>query len=289
MSMETTSRRFPAQSAAAVKDANLQRALARMHGGFVVNRASAVAQLPEFDALRDQARDIKDHVIDHLDVYLEAYEAKVIGSGGQVHWAKDTAEARDIILNICQSAGAGTVTKGKSMIGEEMEINRHLENNGIQPVETDLGEYIIQLRGELPSHIIAPASHVSKDQVSDAFREHHPEFDADRPLEGPDDLLAEARTVLREKFLSADVGITGANLLIAETGTSVIVTNEGNGDLTQILPKVHIVLASLEKIVPTLEDATTILRVLARSATGQEMSSYATAQGPGGWEASCES
>src|SRR6185295_17221594 len=137
--------------------------------------------------------------------------------------------------------------------------NEHLAENGIQPIETDLGEYIIQLRGETPSHIIAPAVHVNQDQVEADFRRVHTHLAVDRDLSEPTSLLAEARTILRDRFLAADVGITGANFLIAETGTSVIVTNEGNGDLTQILPRVHIVVTSLEKIVPTLNDASTIL------------------------------
>jgi L-lactate dehydrogenase complex protein LldF len=211
-----------------------------------------------------------------MDAYLEIYQQNVEASGGHVHWASDANEACEIILSICRSADAQTVTKGKSMIGEEIGINDYLEKNGIEPIETDLGEYIIQLRGEMPSHIIAPATHVSKEQVADAFREAHPDLPEDRSLEEPEELLAEARAMLRDKFTQADVGITGANFLIAETGSSVIVTNEGNGDLTQTLPKIHIALASIEKIVPTLEDTTTLLRVLARSATGQEMSSYTT-------------
>ncbi|HER27197.1 MAG TPA: lactate utilization protein, partial [Rhodospirillales bacterium] len=163
-----------------------------------------------------------------------------------------------------------------SMVTEEIAINEHLAAAGIEPIETDLGEYIIQLRHEPPSHIIAPAIHLSKEQVAETFFQAHPEFPAERDLSQPRALLEEARAVLRRKFLAADVGITGANMLIAETGTSVIVTNEGNGDLTQTLPKTHIVVASIEKIVPTLEDATTVLRILARSATGQEMSVYTT-------------
>ncbi len=167
------------------------------------------------------------------------------------------------------------------MIGEEIGVNEFLEKEGFRPVETDLGEYIIQLRHEPPSHIIAPAVHLSKDQVADAFRSHHRNYPEGRPLEEPEVLLAEARAVLRQEFLAAEVGITGANLLIAETGSFVLVTNEGNGDLTQTLPRVQIVIASIEKVVPTLEDATTILRVLARSATGQDMSVYTTfATGP---------
>jgi L-lactate dehydrogenase complex protein LldF len=162
------------------------------------------------------------------------------------------------------------------MIGEEIAINDYLEKNGITPVETDLGEYIVQIRHEPPSHIIAPAVHLVKEQVADSFRATHTHLPHDRPLVEPQVMTDEARKVLRQKFLAADVGITGANFLIAETGSSIIVTNEGNGDLTQSLPKAHIVLASLEKVVPTLEDATTLLRLLARSATGQEFSTYTT-------------
>src|SRR5215468_4059968 len=162
------------------------------------------------------------------------------------------------------------------MIGEEIALNDFLEANAITPVETDLGEYIIQLRHEPPSHLIAPAIHVNKEQVAETFRAAHTDLDPKRALTEPPALLAEARAKLRGRFLAADVGITGANFLVAETGSSIIVTNEGNGDLTQTLPKIHIVLASLEKVVPTLEDAATILRVLARSATGQEMSVYTT-------------
>jgi L-lactate dehydrogenase complex protein LldF len=188
-----------------------------------------------------------------------------------------TAEdAKRIVLDLCKKFGALTVTKGKSMIGEEIAINDHLEANGITPVETDLGEYIIQLRHEIPSHIIAPAVHLTKAQIEADFRRVHDKLPADRNLTEPTSLLAEARGILREKFLAADVGITGANFLVAETGTSIIVTNEGNGDLTQTLPKAHIVLASIEKLVPTLEDVAQLLRVLARSATGQEMSVYTT-------------
>ena len=224
----------------------------------------------------DAARDIKNHVLENLDFYLERFETRVGERGGQVHWARDASEARSVILKICQDAGARTVTKSKSMIGEEIAINDHLEANGVTPVETDLGEYIIQIRGEPPSHLIAPAIHLSKDQVAESFKEKHGQFEKDRSLEEPRALLDEARTVLRESFLGADVGMTGGNMLVAETGTVVVVTNEGNADLTMSLPRVHIVIASLEKVVPTLDDAATLLRVLARSGTGQEISVYTT-------------
>ena len=275
MTVAATTPRFKDNVHAALRDERLQRAL-RHSDNFVSRRAAAVERLPEFDALRDSARAIKDHTLAHLDLYLEAYERKVIESGGQVHYARTAAEANAIVLGLCKARGAKAVTKGKSMISEEIGLNAALEAEGIEAVETDLGEYIIQLRGETPSHIIAPAIHVSRDDVEADFRRAHRDLPAARDLSEPEQLLGEARAILRDKFLSADVGVTGANFLVAETGTSIIVTNEGNGDLTQILPKVHVVFASLEKIVPTLADAAQLLRVLARSATGQDMSVYTT-------------
>ncbi len=271
-----TSPQFKSNVDHALHDAQLQKALGNVRAGFIDKRAKAAAALPEFEALRDNARDIKNHTLAHLDLYLEAYEKRVTESGGHVHFAETAKDACAIISSICKSVGAKTVTKGKSMIAEEIGLNDFLEADGLTTVETDLGEYIIQLRHEGPSHIIAPAVHLNKEQVEADFRRVHKDLPGDRDLSEPASLLSEARAVLREKFLAADVGITGANFLIAETGTSVIVTNEGNGDLTQILPKVHIVIASVEKITPTLNDASQILRLLARSATGQDMSVYTT-------------
>jgi len=270
------SRNFKANAERAIRDADLQQELRKLSGGFAVARVKAAENLPEFDALRDAARDIKDHTLENLDLYLERYERKAVEAGAHVHWCRDAEQARQTILDICRKLGARTVTKGKSMIAEEIALNDFLEAHAVEPVETDLGEYIIQLRREPPSHIIAPAIHVTKEGVAKAFREHHKGHDPGRPLDEPPVMLAEAREILRQRFLQADVGITGANFLIAETGSSVIVTNEGNGDLTQTLPKAHIVLASIEKVIPMLEDLSTILRVLARSATGQEMSVYTT-------------
>jgi L-lactate dehydrogenase complex protein LldF len=276
LSEAASSAHFKENAHLALHDAALQKALAHVRGNFIGKRAKAVDRLPEFEALRDSARDIKDHTLAHLDLYLEAYEARVVAAGGEVHYAATARQGVEAVLEICRRRGARAVTKGKSMISEEMGLNAALEAAGIEPIETDLGEYIIQLRGEAPSHIIAPAVHLNKEQVAEDFRRAHLDLPRERDLTRPEQLLTEARGILREKFLSADVGITGANFLIAETGASIIVTNEGNGDLTQILPKVHIVIASLEKIVPTLEDASQLLRVLARSATGQDMSVYTT-------------
>lgn len=273
---ESTSPRFKQNAREALDNKQLQSALGHVRHRFIDKRAQAAAQLPEFDDLRDSAKAIKDHVLAHLDLYLAHYEQQVHAAGGHVHFARTAQEASAIIVDLCQKAGATTVTKGKSMVSEEIGLNAALLAAGIKPVETDLGEYIIQIRGETPSHIIAPAVHLTKAQIEADFRRTHTHLDAKRNLDAPESLLAEARTLLRDQFLRADVGITGANLLVAETGSSIIVTNEGNGDLTQILPKTHIVIASIEKIVPTLEDAAQILRVLARSATGQDMTVYST-------------
>ena len=271
-----TSPAFKQNAKEALADTQLQSALHGIEIGIVDRRRAVVGKLPEFDALRDSARDIKNHTLAHLDLYLEQFESRCTAAGGHVHYAVTAEEARAIVLDICREANARLVTKGKSMIGEEIAINDFLEANGIAPVETDLGEYLVQIRHELPSHIIMPAVHLTQEQIEADFRRVHTHLPADRQLVEPQTLLTEARVILRDRFLSADVGITGANFLVAETGTSIIVTNEGNGDLTQTLPRVHIVLASIEKVVPTLEDVSQFLRVLARSATAQEMSVYTT-------------
>src|SRR5437773_10889740 len=274
--MQPTSHSFPANARAGLADPILQQALGLARTGFPQRRLEAIARLPEFEELREEGRAIKDHVLAYLEFYLELYERNVAASGGHVHWARNAEEARAAILDICRAANAKIVTKGKSMVAEEIALNDHLEANGITPIETDLGEYIIQLRHEPPSHIIAPAVHLTKDQVADTFFKHHGPLGFTKRLTERNDLVAEARYVLRQKFLDADVGLTGANFLVAETGSSMLVTNEGNADLSNTLPKMHIVLASIEKVIPTLEDAAVLLRVLARSATGQESSAYTT-------------
>jgi L-lactate dehydrogenase complex protein LldF len=274
--MLQSSSSFKENAGAAMADAGLQKALARARPQFAKKRQKAVDALPEFEALREVAKNIKNHAIANLDYYLETYAAAVERSGGTVHWCSTAEDARQAVLKICRAAGAKTVTKGKSMVTEEIALNDFLEANGVTPVETDLGEYVLQLRHEPPSHIIGPAFHLNREDWEATFRKSHTDLPVDRVFHERRDILTEARTRLREKFLAADVGITGANFLIAETGTSVIVTNEGNGDLTQTLPRVHVVVTSIEKVVPTIEDTLALLRVLARSATGQDMSVYTT-------------
>jgi L-lactate dehydrogenase complex protein LldF len=274
--VEITSHRFKESAAAAIQDQDLQSALKNLQTGFVAARAKAADGLDEFEAMRDTAVDLKNHILANMDLYLEMFEERVTAQGGTVHFCRTAEEARQTIVGLCRRYDAKTVTKGKSMVAEEIALNDHLEANGIAPIETDLGEYIIQLAEEPPSHIIGPAVHKTKDQVSDLFHKHHGKYGKTERLTEAEDIVAEAREVLRQKYFDADVGITGANFLIAETGSTIIVTNEGNGDLTQMLPKAHIVITAIDKVVPTLEDVSTILRVLARSATGQEMSVYTT-------------
>lgn len=274
--MQSEAHNFKTAAKGAISDPNLQQALGNLENGFVAARARAAAGLDEFEALRDEAVELKNHILANLDYYLARFEERVVAQGGTVHFCATAEEARQTILGLCRDNGAKTVTKGKSMVAEEIALNPFLEANGIAPIETDLGEYIIQLAEEPPSHIIGPAVHKTKDQVSDLFHEHHGKYGKTERLTEPEDLVNEAREILRQKYFDADVGITGANFLIAETGSTIIVTNEGNGDLTQMLTPAHVVISSIDKVVPTLEDVSTILRVLARSATGQEMSAYTT-------------
>lgn len=279
--MNPTSRAFKTNAVRALHDDSLRTAMARAESGFVDKRRSAIDALPEFEEIRAAAKQIKNHTLEHLDYYLEHYEGQVQSQGGHVHWARTPDEANQIVLGLCRETQAQRVIKGKSIVGEEMDLNKALEDADLEVIETDLGEYIVQLAKEPPSHIIAPAVHKTKNQITELFYRHHQRHGFNTRVTEVSEIVAEAREVLRQAFLSADVGITGANFLVAETGSSVLVTNEGNGDLTSTLPRMHIVIASIEKIVPTLDDTTTILRLLGRSATGQELTSYTSfATGP---------
>ncbi|MCS6877186.1 MAG: LutB/LldF family L-lactate oxidation iron-sulfur protein [Geminicoccaceae bacterium] len=270
--MEPTSLAFRERATRALADPVLSTALARLETGWQAARARAAADLPEFEALRDAAVAIRDHALAHLDFYLEAFERRFTERGGVVHWARDAAEARAIVLELCRAARARTVTKSKSMVAEEIGLNAFLEAHGLRVIETDLGEYIVQLAGEVPSHLVGPAVHMTRERIAELFAKAH----GGPPKQDSAALVAEARRVLRQRYLEADVGITGANFLIAETGSIVTVTNEGNAELTQGLPKLHIAITGIEKVVPTVEDAFVLLRLLARSATGQEFSAYTT-------------
>ncbi|MFC5302395.1 LutB/LldF family L-lactate oxidation iron-sulfur protein [Azospira restricta] len=263
---------FQRRAGAALADPQLQKKFAGLKGKFVDSRARAVAAYEsDFDELRDAGRDIRDRVVANLDVWLELFEEKATQRGASVLWAKDGREICAHVLAIAQRHGVNKAIKSKSMLSEEAQLNAALSAAGVQPVETDLGEYILQIAGnEPPSHIIAPAAHKDLAEVADLFAAtHHTPRKTEIPA-----LTREAREVLREHFLSAGMGISGGNFLIAETGSVALVTNEGNGRMVTTLPKVHVVVTGIEKIVPTLEDFATLMRLLPRSATGQEISNY---------------
>ncbi|MBP7586388.1 MAG: iron-sulfur cluster-binding protein [Thermoanaerobaculia bacterium] len=264
---------FKARAGAALADTTLKLAIDRTTGTAERKRAAALAGFPEFEAARARGAAIKDHVIANLDHYLETFERNATAAGAKVHWAATAEEACDIVVRLCREAGAKRVTRSKSMLGEEIQLPDALATAGIERVETDLAEHIIQLAGEHPSHIIWPAMHRTREQVAVLFNaDHKPAPDA----EDPASMVQSARRVLREKFLSADVGISGANFLVADTGATCTVTNEGNAELTTTPPRVHIVTAGIEKLVPTTAHAFALLRLLVRSATGGELTQYTT-------------
>jgi len=264
---------FRARAGEALHDGFLQQALTIATTKFIDLRREAFGEFPEGEALRDRARAIKEATLQRLDHYLEQLVDNVERLGGTVHFATTPEDARRIILDIAERTGARMAVKSKSMATEEIHLNDALEAAGVTPVETDLGEYIIQLAHERPSHIIAPAIHKTKGQVADLFSRElgRPDVPAD-----PEVLTAIARAELREKFLQADMGITGANFAVADTGTVVLVTNEGNGRMVTTLPRVHVAVMGVEKVVPSMTDLAVFLAILAKSATGQKLSVYTT-------------
>jgi L-lactate dehydrogenase complex protein LldF len=274
--MHTTSRQFASASSAAVADRQLQAALDRLIATFPPRRRATLAAVPDFETLRGRASAVRDASLANLATHLETFETAVQRQGGIVHWARDADEACRIVSDLCRAAAATEVVKSKSMVTEEIELNRHLEAVGIHATETDLGEYIVQLRHEPPSHILVPAIHLGRGQIADTFRAEHAGLDSRRDLTSRAALVAEARAVLREQFARARVGITGANFLVADSGSIVLVSNEGNADLVASMPDVHIVVTGIEKVVAGLEEVGTLLEVLARSATGQDCSTYTT-------------
>jgi L-lactate dehydrogenase complex protein LldF len=235
-------------------------------------RSKAVEEFGDFQALRDHVKRIRQHSLDNLDHYLSQFEAEALNNGNSVHFARDGEEMNTLVLDICRQHQVRKVAKGKSMVTEETELNEHLIAAGLEVIETDLGEYIIQLAGEKPSHITAPAVHKTETEISELFLDKH--HLGERELATPADMVGEARTVLREHFLSADIGIIGANALVAENGYSMLVTNEGNGDLCASLPNVLIICTTIERVLPTMGDAAATLRLLARSTTGQAITCY---------------
>jgi L-lactate dehydrogenase complex protein LldF len=273
--MEIRSMHFKAAASAKLADVVLQGKLKQAKGKFVDMRAAAVrefnAEGGDFEATREAAKDLRDRVLADLDLWLERFEQEAVRRGATVLWAKDGDEVCRLVVDIARSHGVRKATKSKSMLSEEAGLNQALTAAGIQPVETDLGEYILQINdNEPPSHIIAPVIHKSKEEISDLFAKTHGQSRKTEISE----MTREAREVLRSHFLSADMGISGGNFIVAETGSVALITNEGNGRMVTTLPRVHVVVTGVEKVIPTLEDLSLLLRLLPRSATGQAISNY---------------
>lgn len=263
---------FLGASAQALGDAGLQQALVRLTDTLMAGNRRGYAALADSSALRDRAKHIKEHTLAHLDQYLEQLEASVLKLGGKVHWAATAEDARKIVVEIAKSANCKHAVKSKSMTSEEIHLNPALEQAGIEVTETDFGEFIIQVAGERPSHLVAPAVHHTRESVARVLSAHLNE----KLPDDPKSLAMVGRRVLREKFRQADLGITGANFAIAETGTVVLVTNEGNGRLTTTCPRVHVAIMGIEKVIPRFTDLPVFLKLLARGATGQTLSVYTT-------------
>ena len=265
-----TSETFDQNARVALSDVQLRGALRNATSLFGRRRLAAARSLDNWEDLRSQARAIKDDVLLHLDNYLEQFVANAESRGAQFHWARDAAEANAIICQLASERGARTIVKSKSMTTEETHLNAALEAAGMQVVETDLGEYIIQLADEPPSHIIAPAIHKTRGQVAELFT-------AALGMPPTDDIVqltSTARTTLRDRFATADMGISGVNFAIAETGTIVIIENEGNIRLTTSLPRVHVAVMGIEKVIPRFADLDVFLKLLPRSGTGQQLTTY---------------
>ncbi len=264
---------FKRNSAEALANEPIQENLRGLYSGFHQARQSAGAATPDWEEMRDRGRDIKTHAIRHLDHYLEQMADNVTAAGGKVFFARDAEAANRYVVDLARSIGARTVIKSKSMVSEETGLGSRLEEAGIEAVETDLGEYIIQLADESPFHIIAPAIHKSRQEVADLF---HDRFGTpkDRDREG---LMAEARERLRDAFARAEMSVTGGNFMVADTGTLALVTNEGNGRMCTSMPRVHVAMVGMEKVIPSMSDLGMFLKLLIRSATGQRpLSSYVT-------------
>lgn len=268
--MTATLNQFRRRAARSIADDRLQDSLESATDRFVHERLETLSTVPGVEQMRDHFKKIRAATIANLAAHLETFEENAVKAGAQLHWARTGEEAAQIVVDIAKTHRVDLVAKSKSMVTEEIELNSTLEEQGIMPVETDLGEWIIQLANERPSHIIAPAVHKTKEQVADLFQAHSGlEMSGDISA-----LTAEARRVLREKFLAAGMGISGGNIGVAETGSIVIVTNEGNGRMVTSLPPVHIIVMGVEKITPTWDEAAVWLSLLARSATGQPLTIY---------------
>lgn len=256
----------------AIGDAQLARNLTVFQQGWKASRQPLVDEV-DFEHLRQQMKAAKTDAIDNIEFYLDQFVRECEKAGTIVHFAEDADAATAIIQHIAEQHDVKLVAKSKSMVSEEIELNHRLAEDGVEVVETDLGEWIVQLRGERPSHMVMPAIHLARQQVGDIFTE---KMGREISRTNVEEQVHAARDVIRDVFFKAGMGITGANALVAESGTVMMVTNEGNGRLTSSIPPVHVVLAGIEKLVPTYEDAMTQLRLLGRSATAQRLTVYTT-------------
>lgn len=268
--MQVHSMEFKARAGQKLADQRLQQNLKKLSTKFVSARAEAI-QAIDFDATREALKERRNRALENLDVWLATFEEAATKRGATVLYAETTADAAKLVADIARKHGVKKVIKSKSMVTEEMRLNQVLGEMGVQSIETDLGEYILQINdSEPPSHIIAPVIHKDKDEVADLFARVH-----NKPrLTDVSEMTREARGVLRPEFLSADMGVTGGNFVIAETGSVAVVTNEGNEGMCTIMPRVHVAVTGIEKVLPTLEDLATVMRLLPRSATGQAISNY---------------
>ena len=268
--LQLTAETFDQNARAALRDPVLHGALRNLADNFVGRRKNAISSVDDWEGLRERARAIKEETLLHLDDYLLKFVENAEKAGATIHWARDGKEACQIVIDLVKQREASMVVKAKSMAGEEIHLNEALERSGVEPVETDLGEWIIQLAGETPSHIVVPAIHKTKQQIADLFVEKT----GIEKTENVDVLTKTARTILRKRFAEAEVGISGVNFGVAETGTILILENEGNIRLTTSLTKTHIAIMGIEKIIPQFADLDVFLKLLPRSGTGQRLTAY---------------
>lgn len=262
---------FPRAARRLVADTQIRHNVRHATDVIRAKRASVVAEVPEWEQLREAAHRIKEHTLRHLAVYLEQFESACVRAGGEVHWARDADDANRIVVDIIRTHHENEVIKVKTMTSDEIGLNRALEAAGITPYETDLADLVVQLGEDRPSHIVVPALHRNRQEIRRIFME---KMQLAELGERPEDLAEAARRYLREKFLRVRVGISGANYAIAETGSVCVVESEGNGRMCVTLPEVLISLIGIEKVIPRLEDLEVFLQLLPRSATGERMNPY---------------
>jgi L-lactate dehydrogenase complex protein LldF len=274
--VQISSIHFKERASIKLTDSQLNANMKKMKEKFVVKRAALMAEMPssialDFETLRESARQIRDRSLRDLDVWLEIFERNAKARGATVLWAESPDDVNTLVLEIAKKHAVKKIIKSKSMVSEESGLDHAIEAAGMQVVETDLGEYILQINNyEPPSHIVAPAVHKSREEITELFARVH----GTPPKTEPEALTMEARAVLRNHYVTADMGISGGNFFVAETGSVALVTNEGNATLTTTMPKVHVAISGIEKIVPTLNDVATMLRLLPRSGTSQELTNY---------------